>query len=391
MLSSVRRRTILCCAILFSIYGQPALAQGRFATVARVCEQVRQDLNAPGLSVAVSINDILVWSSGFGEADVENDVPARGDTVYRIASLSKTFGATAVMQLVDSGRVNLDDRIEKYVPSVHQAVTIRQILTHTSGIRHYKPGESVSVVRYNSLADAIAVFRDDPLVFPPGTNVLYSSYAYNLLAGVIETASGKPLETYLKERIFEPAHLESIELEYPERIVSHRARAYVRDSQKLYNAPYVDNSIKWIGGGLISSAEDLVRFSIALDRGVLVSVASMSLMNTPGRLNDGTPVRYSLGWEVSERDGVSYVDKYGSGTGVSAYLLRIPDKGFAVAVLVNVSHGNIQPFALRIANAVRTTEEPVHGSEKSRHPRQARPQRSSKDEKMCGRRDARRD
>src|SRR5207244_1694463 len=145
----------------------PAHAQDRFTNVARLAEEVRKELGAPGLSVAVAIDDALVWSSGFGMADVENGVPARGDTVYRIASISKTFGAVAVLQLVDQGSVRLDDPIDKYVPAFPHRVTLRQIMTHTSGIRHYKPGESVSTVRYNSLADAITIFKDDPLMFQP--------------------------------------------------------------------------------------------------------------------------------------------------------------------------------------------------------------------------------
>jgi CubicO group peptidase (beta-lactamase class C family) len=344
--------------VILWVIGQPAFTEDKFATVAKVCEEVRAELNAPGLSAAVAIQDTLVWSAGFGMADVENNVPARGNTVYRIASISKTFGATAVLQLVDAGRVSLDDPISKYVPSYRQPVTLRQIMTHTSGIRHYKPGESNSAVRYDSLANAIAIFRDDPLLFEPGTKVLYSSYAYNLLAGVIERASGKPLEAYLQDRIFAPANLESTQLDYPERIVLHRARPYVRTDQHLANAPYVDNSVKWIGGGLISSAEDLIRFNIALNTGKLVSPASQKVMATPGTLNDGTPIQYSVGWELStDHRGNHYVDKYGSGTGVSTYLVRIPAKRFAVAVLINLSRGNIEPFARRIADAVLATED----------------------------------
>ena len=124
--------------------------------------------------MAVALNDEMAWSSGFGLADVENEVPARGNSVYRIASISKTFGATSVLQLVDRGKVQIDDPIEKYVPTFHHPVTLWQIMTHTSGIRHYKPGENNSMVRYNSLADAITIFKDDPLTFPPGTKTLYS-------------------------------------------------------------------------------------------------------------------------------------------------------------------------------------------------------------------------
>ena len=351
---SANLRALLSLAIAIGLGLQPAAtAVDRFAGVAAVCDDVRRELGAPGLSAAVAIDDELVWSAGFGLADVENEVPARANTVYRIASISKTFGATAVLQLVDGGAVRVDDSIERYVPTFHPPVTLRQIMTHTSGVRHYKPGETSSMVRYDSLADAIAIFKNDPLVFPPGTKTLYSSYAFNLLAGVIETAGHASLESYLREHIFTPASLTDTHLDYAERVVPRRARGYERKGDELRNAPYVDNSNKWIGGGMLSSAADLIRFNIALNQGRLVRPDSLRLMATPGTLNDGTPIEYSVGWELStDGRGRRHVDKYGSGTGVSTYLLRIPEERFAVAVLVNVSHGNIKPFAQRIADAV---------------------------------------
>lgn len=106
----------------------------------------------------------------------------------------------------------------------------------------------------------------------------------------------------------------------------------------------MDNSIKWVGGGLLSSAEDLIRYSIALDEGRLGSANAMNLMSAPGALRDGTPLEYSLGWELWNEGGTHYVDKYGSGTGVSSYLLRIPAQHLALAVLVNVSAGNSVPI-----------------------------------------------
>lgn len=115
----------------------------------------------------------------------------------------------------------------------------------------------------------------------------------------------------------------------------------------------MDNSIKWVGGGLLSSAEDLIRYSIALDEGRLGSANAMNLMSAPGALRDGTPLEYSLGWELWNEGGTHYVDKYGSGTGVSSYLLRIPAQHLALAVLVNVSAGNIKKYARELAAAAR--------------------------------------
>jgi CubicO group peptidase (beta-lactamase class C family) len=340
---------VLCLAAL----SLPAVAEDKLAGIPKVVEGIRQELGAPGLSIAIALNDQMVYSAGFGMADVENDVPARGDTVYRIASISKTFGATAVLQLADRKKLKVDDLVTATVPGFPHPVTLRQIMTHSSGIRHYKPGENGSMTRFNTLEDAIKIFKDDPLLFPPNTKNQYSSYAFNLLQGPVEKLSGQPLETYLIENIFKPAGLTATSLELSERIVPHRARPYDRAKDgSLRNSPYVDNSIKWLGGGLISSAEDLIRFNIALNQGKLVSAEGLKLMNTHNKLNDGTVSEYSVGWELSEDKGNRYVDKYGSGTGVSTYLLRIPEKHYAVAVLINLSHGNIKPFAKRISDAI---------------------------------------
>ncbi|MBX7198984.1 MAG: beta-lactamase family protein [Rhodospirillaceae bacterium] len=345
-------RNVFLAAVI-AVFTLPASADDRLSGLPKVVEGIRQELGTPGLSIAVALNDKMVYAAGFGLADVENEVPARGDTVYRIASISKTFGATAILQLADRKKLKVDDLISATVPSFPHRVTLRQIMAHSSGIRHYKPGESGSMTRFDTLEDAIKIFKDDPLLFPPNTKNQYSSYAFNLLQGPIEKLSGQPLETYLIENIFKPAGLTGTSLEYGERIVPHRARAYDRAKDgTLQNSPYVDNSIKWLGGGLISSAEDLIRYNIALNQGKLVSAEALKLMNTANKLNDGTVTEYSLGWELSDDRGNHYVDKYGSGTGVSTYLLRIPEKHYAVAVLINLSHGNIKPFAKRISDAI---------------------------------------
>lgn len=344
-------------AAMFAAFALPAAADDKLAGLPKMVEGIRQELGTPGLSIAVALNDKMVYAAGFGLADVENEVPARGDTVYRIASISKTFGTTAILQLAEKKKLKVDDPITATVPSFRHPVTLRQIMAHSSGIRHYKPGENGSMERFNTLEDAIKIFKDDPLLFPPNTGNQYSSYAFNLLQGPIEKLSGQPLETYLTENIFKPAGLTATSLEYGERIVPHRARPYERTKDgQLRNSPYVDNSIKWLGGGLISSAEDLIRYSIALDQGKLVNADSLKLMNTANKLNNGTVSEYSLGWELSDdppnKAGLHYVDKYGSGTGVSTYLLRVPDRHYAVAVLINLSHGNIKPYAKRISDFI---------------------------------------
>lgn len=349
------RRTAAAAMLALCTTAAWAAQSNSLAAVPRLLEAALQQAGAPGLSVAVVVDDRLAWEGASGLADVENSVPARADTVYRIASISKPIAATAVMQLAERGRVSLDDPIRKYVPFFPDkgglALTVRHVLTHTSGIRHYKPGEMESVTRFDTTADAARIFQDDPLLFTPGTKYSYSTYAYNLLAAVVETASGLTYEAYLKEHIFGPAGMEATRLERAEEIVPHRSRQYVKAGRSVQNAHYADLSIKWAGGGVISTAADLARFHIALDEGKLLKRETLREMYTPAQLPDGSKSSYGLGWMIStDAQGRTWVAHSGGATGGTTYLLRNPDAKVAVVVLCNVeSAGNLRQLAKDIA------------------------------------------
>lgn len=328
-----------------------------------VAAKGREATGAPGLSVAIAVDNALFWADGFGIADIEHDTPVGPDTVFRIASISKPITATAVMQLVERGRVSLDDPIQNYVPAFpprgEQTVTLRHLLTHTSGVRHYKDGEFNHRETYDSIDAAIEIFKDDPLLFSPGTKYSYSTYAYNLLAGVVEKASGLTFERYLQEHIWTPAGMTATRLEHPEEIVKGRARQYVRaggPSGRVLNAPFADLSIKWAGGGIIATASDLVRFHIALDAGKLLKPETLERMYVPATLVDGSAIEYGLGWNVLAKplveDGpaVTWIAHSGGATGGTTYLLRNPRAKLAVAILTNVqSAPGLQPLALDLA------------------------------------------
>jgi serine beta-lactamase-like protein LACTB, mitochondrial len=353
----MRSRVVLMVTIAVLSQFAPAQAQDRFAAVGRLVAETRPALGSPGISVAVVVDDRLAWSSGYGLADVESNVPAKANTVYRIASISKTFAAICIMQLVEQGRVALDDPIQKYVPSFPPKgtapITLRHILSHTSGIRHYSPGEMESVTTYRSIADAIKIFKDDPLLFTPGLKYSYSSYAYNLLAGVVETASGLSYEAYLDEHIFKPAGMKQSHLEHPQEIVPNRARQYVKADGEppVFNAPYADLSIKWAGGGIISTVEDLARYHIAINQGKLLKPETLALMYTPATLTDGTKVNYGLGWMVqTDAQGRTFVAHSGGATGGTTFLWRYPAGKVAVAILCNVAGApNLSKLAQQIA------------------------------------------
>jgi len=332
-------------------------APDAFAAVRKVAVDGLQSSTAPGMSVALVMNDTVAWTEGFGVADVENDVAVRPDAVFRIASISKPFAATAVMQLVERGRVSIDDAIQKYVPAFplkgEQTITIRHLLTHTSGIRHYKGDEFNQKELFESVDEALRIFKDDPLLFTPGTKYSYSTYGYNLLAGVVEKASGVSYEAYLQEHIWKPAAMTSTFLEHPQDIVKHRVRQYLRGSGELFrNAPYADLSVKWAGGGIISTAADLARFHIALDKGTLLKPDTLERMYTPATLADGTKSTYGLGWMISTVNGRRWIAHSGGATGGTTYLLRSPEQKLAVVILTNVQDAEgLRQLALAMAGA----------------------------------------
>lgn len=357
------RASNLSCVLLIVVAAIAPVAQGRFAAVERMATEGHKQTGAPGLSIAVVLDERLAWSQGFGLADVENDVPARGNTVYRIASISKPIAATAVMQLVERGRVSLDDPVQKYVPAFpvkgEQQVTIRHLLTHTSGIRHYRAGEMESSREYETVEEALTIFKDDPLLFPPGTKYSYSTYAYNLLAAVVETASGLGFETYLRNNVWQPAGMDATYLDHVSQIIPRRARQYVRAGRGVINAPLADLSNKWAGGGVLSTAEDLARFHIALDEGKLLKAETLRQMYTANRLQDGSETTYGLGWALwKDSRGQAWIGHSGGATGGTTFLVRDPARKLAVAVLCNVeSAPGLGALAERIAEeAIRTSK-----------------------------------
>ncbi len=334
-----------------------ALPAARLETIERLIESEQKRLEIPGLSAAIAIDLRPVWSDGFGMADLENSVPARATTVYRLASITKPITAVAVMQLVERGKLDLDAPIQKYVPSFPEKpwpITPRELLAHLSGIRHYRTiDETQSTRHYSDLTEPLRRFQDDPLLFEPGTRFLYTTYGYSLLGAAVETASGAKFLDYLRENVFKPAGMETVQLDDIYRIVPHRARGYRRNrAREIQNCALADTSNKIPGGGLVSTAEDLVRFAVALDRGVLLRHDTLDEMFTRQKMRDGKPGPYGLGWQVDRRGGRTWVSHSGGQPGVSTFLLTTPNDGMAVAVMANLEGVDLLPLSVRIADVL---------------------------------------
>ena len=295
----------------------------------------------PGLSVAVVTHGELRWSSCYGQSDVENAVPATAETVYRLASVSKPITAVAAMQLAEQGRLDLDAPVQKYVPTFPQKpwpVTTRALLGHLAGIRHYAEGELESTRHYNTLAEGLELFQNDPLVQEPGTKYLYSTYGFTLVGAVVEAVAGTPFAEQVKKAVFEPAGMAGARVDDVFEIIPHRAQGYQKGpGGTLQNSGLADTSYKVPGGGLCATAPDLARFTVALWNGTLVRPDTRRQMFTSQRTRDGKRTGYGLGWALSGgRRGRTEVFHRGDQQRVASLLYTQPDRGVAVVLFANL-------------------------------------------------------
>ncbi|MGH9942149.1 MAG: serine hydrolase domain-containing protein [Pyrinomonadaceae bacterium] len=351
-------RRLVCVTLLLGLIAvAPAAATAqsvdsrlpaeKVARIERAIKALMSRTGAPGFSIAVVTENRLRWQRGYGVADVENSVPAGPSTAYRLASVSKPLTAVAVMQLAEQGKLDLDAPVQKYVPSFppkQWPVTTRQLLAHTSGIRNYKGDEFHSTRHYQSLSDALAIFKDDPLLHEPGARYTYTTHGYTLLGAIVEGASGMKFTDYAREHVFQPAGMTHTRDDCVADIIPHRARGYAKSATGgLRNADLADTSYKVPGGGLIAPAEDLAKFAIALQTGKLVRPETFALMSKPPKSCDGRETCYGLGWiigtEAAGGDGgrrQGAIWHNGMQQGVTTNLYLRPKERFALVLLTNM-------------------------------------------------------
>ena len=335
-------------------YAQPSTPHAAAIDSARkIAMQLVAARSLPGLSVAVAVDGDVVWSEGFGYADVENRVPVTPVTRFRIASISKPLTAAAIGLLVEQGRLDLDAPVQRYVPSFPQKpwpITTRQLAGHLAGIRHYNGREMYSAVSYPNVTAALDVFRNDSLIHQPGSRYAYSSYGWNLVSAVVEGAAQENFLRYMHDRVFVPLGMRSTVAEHPDSIIPFRARFYERRNGNLLNAPYVDNSVKWAGGGFLSTAEDLVRFGSAHLQPGFLKAETLRLLHTSQKENGGRETGYGIGWSVGrDSTGRRTIGHSGGAVGGNTYLLLLPDQRVVVALLANTSNAGT---SARVAGSI---------------------------------------
>ena len=313
------------------------IAQGR-----AIVQEIMDEEGVPGASVAVGIGGEIAWSEGFGWANIELGVPVTTLTKFRIGSVSKTISASAVGLLIERGQLDLDAPVQTYVPDFPEKrwpITTRQIGGHTAGVRHYRGTEMLSARSYPTVDSGLEIFADDTLLFEPETDYSYSSYGWNLLSAVVEGASGEDFLTFMRDEVFEPLGLRHTVPDHNDSIVVHRTEFYEQGPDgAIVNAPYVDNSYKWAGGGFLSTPEDLIRFARAHSEPGFLQAETLRELQTPQTLRNGESTNYGIGWRTGRQgDGDTTLGHSGGSVGGTTLLIMIPEHDLIVAGVVNIS------------------------------------------------------
>lgn len=308
---------------------------------ARVDEYMNAAVKADGFtgSVLVARDGSPVISKGYGMANIELNVPNTPQTVFRLASLTKQFTALSIMMLQERGKLNTGDSICKYLadcPAAWQPITIRHLLTHTSGIANYTsfPDFAKASMPPAAHESFIGRFRDKPLEFVPGEKFNYSNSGYYLLGVIIERAASKSYEDFLQEQIFTPLGMKNTGYDSPSRIIKNRAAGYEGKGERIHNANYIDMSHGFAAGAIVSTTEDLLLWDKALYTEKLVSRKSLDEMFTP--FKDLAPGKnYAYAWWLEKQSDRQAISHSGHINGFSTYIMRYPSERVTVIVLSN--------------------------------------------------------
>lgn len=319
-----------------------------------VLEQMPND-NIPGLSVGF-IKDDFIWSRGFGYADLENKCPAKAESAYRLASVTKPMTATAVLKLVEQGKIDLDAEVQTYVPYFPKKpwpVTVRQLLGHLGGVSHYQNYDEEGHFKepYDTRR-AISVFENFDLVAEPETEYHYTSYGYNLLGAVIESAADTSYGYYMTEHIWQPLGMHDTRLDDPVALIPNRVRGYRLLDGEVKNSEFVDISSRFAAGGTRSTVIDMLRFGEGMMTGDILSDETTELMWTSMSTRDSHFTNYGMGWGLTPVNGRFQVRHSGGQPETSTLLVLFPEEKFVMAIAANLEGANTRNYLERLYELV---------------------------------------
>lgn len=292
-----------------------------------------------------------VKTAAYGFANLELGIAATTSSVFEIGSVTKQFTAACILLLQQDGKLSVEDLIAKHLPEIPKSwsnVTIRHLLSHTSGIKSYTGLDGFALTRRLTQAQFISTIGERPLEFQPGESWKYSNTGYSLLGYIIENVSGKSYWDFLRERIFAPLGMNSTGNRNPGGMLTNRVSGYEQTNRLHINRDY-DVTDVFAAGAMVSTVSDLAKWNLALETETLLSVASKTAAWTPQRVNSGKPTTYGFGWYVDAVDGRRYAGHGGHTSGFSASVQRFPEDQLLVIVLTNTDEAVATTLARGIA------------------------------------------
>ncbi|MEN3327489.1 MAG: hypothetical protein V7638_2296 [Acidobacteriota bacterium] len=344
-----RAASLFPLLLLLAITG---FAQDRVST--KIDDYVRAEMKAqqiPGVSLAVIKNGEIVLAKGYGLANIEHQVPVKPETIFQSGSMGKQFTATAVMMLVEEGKLSLDDKITKFFPDAPDGwrnITVRHLLTHTSGLGDYP--DDFDLRRDYTEDEMMQRIRTTPLAFQPGEKWSYSNLAYVTLGVLIHKISGKFYGDFLQERVFKPLGMTTARVISEADIVPNRAAGYRLVNGEIKNQNWVSPTLNTTAdGALYLTVYDMAKWDAALYGDKLLKRSSLEQMWTAVKLNDGKTYPYGFGWALGEVRGRRLVEHGGAWQGFKSQISRYVDDKLTVVVFANQARANPAKIAHGVA------------------------------------------
>src|SRR5438132_6886334 len=370
----MRRRYVLmrylCIVFLLAFAIFPAVAQGQLSPdlrekIDKIASDALAKSGVPSASIAIIKNGRLVYVKAYGDARLEPRTPATPESRYSIGSISKQFTATAILLLQEQGKLSLDDKVAKFIPNLTRAneVTIRQLLSHTSGYQDYWPQDYVmpmmlKPVTAQKILDGWARI---PLDFEPGTKWQYSNTNYVIAGVIVEKASGMPLLQFLSQKVFTPLGMKSVMNIDQEKLGETDPTGYLRYALgPLRPAPKEGKGWLFAAGELAMPAQDLAKWDISIMDQKVLKPSSYRELGTDTLLKNGLSTHYGLGVDVSSQAGHRALSHGGEVSGFTAQNVVFPDEKVAVVVLTNQDAVSAAgQIAQGIAPMLFTTDDPL--------------------------------
>ncbi|WP_397447556.1 serine hydrolase [Polaribacter sp. R77954] len=308
----------------------------------------------PGISVLVAKDRKAIYSKAFGKSNLELNTPLETNSVFQIGSITKQFTAISILMLEEQGKLSVEDKIGKYIPEyaeIGKDITIHHLLNHTSGIKNRTPvGDKGFISKTNmSPTELIAYFKDEPLEFKPGERFKYSNAGYILLGRIIEIVSGQPYSDFIEQNIFDKIGMKNSSCGDMKQVIPNLTKGYIIEQNDFVKSDYINLSLAYSAGAILSTTEDLLKWQNALLSNTLLKASSIKQAMTPTLLNSGKRVPYGYGFRFSKLGNSPVIAHTGSTKGFTGIALFLPKEKLYITALTNCNCKNVNNVAKQVA------------------------------------------